>query len=279
MPETPTPVFDPMNPVTVRGVKKRLVGLEAWLQGAAIKGYTDEDILESIGDALSEFENEARMRIRPSQIAMTEDAVYNGTFGVEGTLELPLTVERFDRLSYFPEAASQWYRLELPASPVRQIQRLQFWLGTLMIYQVPAHWIRFNREDGTLHLLPFTSALQSAYGAAGAVMLLNSGFGGQGAPHVMSVDYVAGLPDDWDKQPRWRYLRRGLEECAALKVLYDIAHVFGAGMSSQSLNTFGVGQNDSYDRFQIRNQELEQASVKLLETAKPNADFLNLECL
>ena len=284
MPTTPTTTLPLREPITVNGVKTHLIGLRPWLDAAADEGYDDAQIRITIQDSIAEFQNESRLRIVPSQIVMEDSGVYDGTNLITDTTGLdltdaPLTVERYDRLPFYPDSASQWFRLELPANPVREIQSLQFFLGPNMIYDVPKGWIVFDRAEGTLHLLPFFGHLQSVMSAVGASIVLGAGSPSYGTPQALAVNYVAGLPNDWTKQPRWAYLRPGIEKWAALAVLEKISEVFDPGLSGSGVSAFGLGQQANYTRFQTRKQELEQAKQKLIETVQPNANFLAMEVI
>lgn len=275
MPTTPNRIFSLSDPITVRGMKSHLVGLNPWFEAAAQEGFGDEEIRDTILDCINEFQNQSRLRVCPSQIVMDDTGVYNGTFGVEAVpgLELPLIVERYDRLPFYPDSADQWFRTELPANPVRKIQQVQFYLGKKVIYDVPQDWIIFDYAEGTLHLLPFWGALNSVMSAVGASIVMGGNAPSYGTPQAMAITYVAGLPDDWNRQPRWSYIRQGLERWAAHAVLEKIAEVFDPGLTNSAASAFGLSQQANYTRFQQRKGELANSKAELLATVQPKTEF------
>jgi hypothetical protein len=80
-------------------------------------------------------------------------------------------------------------------------------------------------------------------------------------PDCISVDYVAGLPEDWQDSARlsaeWADLIHAIEEWCALGVLRDIGELYDAGMMGKSIGADGASQSLNYDRFERRKQELE----------------------
>lgn len=275
--------FDVQKPITVNGVKSRLTGLDPWFEAARQRGYDDSSIDDAIVQAISEFQAESNFCILPTQIICDEDSalIYNGTYGVKingAEPPTPLPVERHARLPYHTEMPGQWFRLPLPTRPARQVQRIRMFLGTQGVYVFDPSWIQFDPTNGTVQILPFTGTGQAIAGAWGLQIAMGIGAAGTSqVPMALSVDYVAGLPDGWNAQPRYAYLVRGLEECAALKVLQDIAHVYDPGVASAGVSAFGVGQNLNYTRFSDRKQELTEARDRLIQKILKPAGVAHFE--
>lgn len=275
MPQTPDTTLDLTMPITIDGVKGHLIGLKPWFDAAQDEGYGPAQWTRTIHDAVMSFQNLSRLRIVPSQIVMDDSEVYDGTFGVPNApgLRKPLIVERMDRLPMWPDQAQQWWRMEVPANPIRHIQAVEFWLSGRVVYKVPTEWIAFDRVEGTLHLMPFWTNFTNVIQGLGAAVLLSGAMPDIGVPQATSITYIAGLPDNWDRLPQWAYMRPGLEKLAALEVLKRISEVFDPGLQGSSVNAFGLGQQLNYTRFANRKQELEADTQEFLKNVKPQQDF------
>lgn len=248
-----------LTTILASDVKKHLVGLDPWLQAAAAspQKYDDRYIESQTQAFIRRFERESQFRINQTQFCSFPDGTY------DQTTEIPVVIE--PAYPYYSVDWAEYGNIVLYERPVIQVQRMRFlWNQTDEIYEVPQSWIHWNNRSGNFWIVPFTGAALVT-GAIFGFAILQFVYGAKGhIPDICSFDYIAGLPLNWQQNPDWADLKRGLEEYCALGVLEDIGYMYDAGLTSKSINSYGAAQTLNYDRFMMRKEELRKRTQDLM---------------
>lgn len=256
--------------VTPIDVRRRLVGLDQWLDAAALSHaeYTDAEIARIIPHALRRFERESQFRLSQIQVVANPDGTYNHpNMEMSADGNLPLYVE--DPYPFYPETARHEYLVTtLQHRPVASVQRVRIMIDpSIPVIVLPSHWYRIDRRTGRFFLVPWSGSYQATSTAAAFPLIFDWG-NRKMIPHALAVDYIAGLPDGWQAKHEWGDLLRCLHEVCALEVLNDISNTFDAGIAAKAVGADGLSQSRQYDRFQLRKQELQMSIDKFLQTFK-----------
>ena len=251
------------NPVSLSGIKAKLVGLDSWLAAAAKQAvpYDNARIIANIPAVLRKFERETTVQIRPCQVITRDDGTYTTTTNGITAAKNGLPIKKEDAYTYNPATAYDYFITNLKTRPVQSLQRVRLLFGTTLILAIPEQWYELDMQSGVFQILPVQGSLIFAeYSSSFA--LLQAGFQNRNfIPHVVHFDYVAGLPAGWETDYEYADLLRVLEEYCALAVLNDIAHLADAGLSGKSISGGGAGESYNYTRFADRKAEL-TASVQ-----------------
>lgn len=255
-------------PVTVQGVKDRLVGLGPWLDAAsnlpAPYTYGDAAITALIPAMTRDFERKTRVRTSP---ALCSTNPYDaGAAATAASLGIPLVEE--DPYDYNGDMSSTYFRITLKQRPVQQVMRVALYIGATNVLSIPPAWLVLKKREGVLHTIPTMGALAINAGIT-AFAQLEMGFGVTDyLPSSLHVDYVAGLPTGWETIFEYADILRALTEHCALGVLNDVAHLADAGLSGLSASGGGTGQSLQYTRFSDRKQELESSVMAFVQQIK-----------
>lgn len=298
--------------MTAVQVQRHLVGLDSWLAAASqsIAVYDDNYIESLVVPAIRLFETETHYRIEQVQISSLPDGAYApaptaGAYapaplsagllasnqigamgGVGGTMTLtdsstfPYEIE--SPYAYWTNDQQSYGRLMLNQAPVLAVQRVRVaWSADPAdtFYKLPEEWIRWNPETGEFWLLPVKgSSVFSA--AAAAYQILNLQFAGKDyVPGIMSVDYVVGLPSNWQSQRQFSHFQRKLEECVAYQVLEDISEAYDAGLMNKAISAMGWNQGLNYSRFQQRKAELLKSIQDFKKQVQLETEGVMMDCL
>jgi hypothetical protein len=203
------------------------------------------------------FEREMKWRINPIQVISQDDGRYSNPLGNMEMVKEP-------KYSWFMRDSAEYFALTLRERPIRKVQRLRVFIGNTLWFVAPQEWIVVDERAGRLNLVPVQGALIVA-GADIGFSLMQSSFRYQNRlPQSLSVDYQAGLPDNWRNTREWADVQIALTEYCALEILNDISDLFDAGMMNVSVSGDGLSQQLNYDRFQRRKQEL-AASIAMFK--------------
>lgn len=252
------------SPVTVQGIKDRLVGLGPWLDAAANLpapyAYTDAKIAGVIPAMVRDFERKSRIRTSLTQFSTNPSGAYPATPAV------PLVEE--DPSDYYVDAAAAYFRVSLKNRPVQKLQRVAVYAGDQLIYEIPTNWLSLKKREGVLFTIPTYGSLMVNAGIT-AFAQLSVAFGSYDyIPNALHLDYVAGLPAGWETSDEYADVLRALQEYCAYAVLNDIAHLADAGLSAFSASGGGGGQSLSYTRFADRKAELLQSVTQFCDEIK-----------
>lgn len=256
------PPLDPY-PVSLAGIRAKLVGLDSWLAAAARQEipYDNARIVKNIPAMLKMFERETTIQVRGCQVVTRDDGTYTKSVGgkLVGANGLPYKKE--EAYTYYPDNAYNYFLINLKTRPVQAVQRCRIMFKDTTVLEIPPAWYDVDSQSGQFSILPVQGSLLFAeYSSTFA--LLQAGFQNRTfIPHVVQFDYVAGLPNGWEEDDDHADLLRCLEEFCALSVLNDVAHLADAGLSGKSISGGGTGESYNYTRFADRKAELAQ-SVK-----------------
>jgi hypothetical protein len=250
-------------PISLAGIKAKLVGLDSWLAAAARQGtpYDDTRIISNIPAVLRKFERETTVQLRATQVITRDDGTYTQADPSNSGLVIAknsLPIYKEEAYTYYPASAFDYFMTNLKTRPVQQIQRVRILFGNTTVLAIPHEWYELDTQSGSFQILPVQGSLLFAeYSSSFA--LLQQGFQNRNfIPHVVHFDYVAGLPVGWETDYNNADLLRLLEEYCALSVLNDIAYLADAGITGKSISGGGAGESYQYDRFAQRKAELQK---------------------
>ena len=260
-------VRDP--PITYAGIISHLTGLDNWLANAAQSAsrYDRKKIESLVPKMIARFQRQTHFRITQCQVSTRPD----GTF--PATVDTPLVRE--DGYAYYADDASDYLRIVLKTRPVQIVQRLRLTYQGVTVSEIPNSWLSVDRRSGQVEVVPyFSSAMYAGLAQAFAIFGMTAGMR-TFLPNAWQVDYIAGLPvgapdgtgyyqGGWQDDPEWGDLVMELEKYCALQVLYDIAHLADAGLSSIQI----AGESRNYTRFADRKKELEDGYAAFLKDFK-----------
>lgn len=262
-PALPAPPPPPVYPVSLAGIKAKLVGLDSWLAAAARQQtpYDDARILANIPAVLRKFERETTVQLRATQVITRDDGTYtkpdpNNPSQVVALNGLPIYKE--EAYTYYPQSAFDYFITSLKTRPVQQIQRCRILFGNATVLALPPEWYEVDTQSGAFQILPVQGSLLFAEYSSSFALLQQSFQNRNFIPHVVHFDYVAGLPLGWENDYNNADLVRLLEEYCALAVLNDIAYLADAGLTGKSISGGGAGESYQYDRFMQRKAELQK---------------------
>jgi hypothetical protein len=169
----------------------------------------------------------------PSEIAALEAA---------GTRYI--TIAGFD---YDPSMflGDRWGLMRLPYRPIQQVNSvvISFPAPFLQNYTVPANWIRFDRKNGDLNLVPTTSAATTPVGAFALVAMAGS----VTYPQAIQVRYSCGLTNA-NGQVATSFAQQWDDLVDVVKRI-AIAKIFKKLMlpQSASISADGLSQSNSFN--------------------------------
>lgn len=182
-----------------------------------------------------------------------------GGSGAAATAKLlPFMVEK--PYNYWADEFPAYGNIILNEKPVLYVQRMRLlFSNTAQVFPVPSSWLQWDPRSGQVSIVPVAASnVVVTSSAIAGLSILTAGFGVLGyVPNFVSVDYIAGLDDNWQNDPQWDDLQQSLEERVALQVLEDIAQAYYAGTMSASIAAAGYSQQFQFDRFMTRKQELQ----------------------
>jgi hypothetical protein len=155
-----------------------------------------------------------------------------------------ITIAGFD---YDPEMfkGDRWGLMRLPYRPVQSVESviISFPAPFLQNYTVPGEWIRFDRKNGDLNLVPTTAAATTPVGAFALVAMAGS----VTYPQAIQVRYTCGLTNASGKvvtsfAQEWDDLVDVVKRIA-------IAKIFKMMMlpQSASISADGLSQSNSFN--------------------------------
>jgi hypothetical protein len=187
------------------------------------------------------------------------------------TATLPLRIEA--PYPYDPDEIRRGYMVQtLRHRPATVVQRVRLMLGPNQpVLTLPPEWYRLDFKSGRVWQIPYSGSAITAIVAFDVLTASLIG-GGRILPTAVACDYQCGLRANWwdptnsNYDPSLADLVRVLEEYAAYYILQDISQAVNAGMQSVSIGARGFGQNQAYDRFEKRKEELYTSFTKFQET-------------
>lgn len=164
---------------------------------------------------------------------------------------------------YYSTNGTEFFNTTLRQKPLLSVQRLRLmYNGVQLIYTVPPNWYSIDKKSARFYVLPNAGA--TSLMAAQAVLLSYGIAMSDHLPNFLFFDYQAGLPTGWETSHEWSDILQVLSEYCANKVLEDIAHVVGPGVTGKNVSAAGLSQSLNYDRFQTRKAELIASTQKFI---------------
>jgi hypothetical protein len=236
-------------PITVADVRSRLVGLDQWLNAAALTGYDDARITSDLPGYVRQWERATVMDLTPRRVvsAAADLALYDLT-GVNSVVE--------DRYPYYRSTSTtQFLNTTLQHKPVQQVDRARMMLGNVPVFSIPTQWIQIDRRSGRFWMVPYSGDVTAIMYSAWAEVRMSLGYQDY-VPNALAFDYVSGISAADLASDEWADVRLSVSDWAAYRVLCDIAEMFDAGIISKALGSDGIQQNLQYSRFAARKDEL-----------------------
>lgn len=226
LPGTDSALF-PDRQSAVSGLQSQLVSM----------GYTisESDAWASIKAAVADAQHKLRVFLRPTVI-VPDDAPLSEIQALEaaGTAYATEAAYDYDPHVYQGEA---WGFVALRQKPLISIQSMQFAYPTpgQTIFEVPASWMRLDKQYAHLQLVPVGMTVLAPLSA----MMLGTISGGRSMPMLVRIRYTAGLTDAHLAYPD---LVDATKKLAAFKILQ------GQFLpQSGSISADGLSQSSSID--------------------------------
>lgn len=228
-------------------VRRCLIGLESFFAKFGDVTAQNTAIDHAITDANARVRRELHVELGTVRVVSWPEASK-----VEGT-DYDVTEEPYD---YSSSQYRAWGFLRLRRRPVQSIERVRIMLGpTNTVLTYPSEWIRLNKKPGQLSIVPTPGA-----GWSGMVLqngqyflpLLSHGMLSDNVPHVIAVDYTAGLGNalsyDEDADANYADLRHQCARLAAQELLVDFSNMVAPGIQSTSISEDGASESITYRR-------------------------------
>ena len=263
--------------IAVSRVKSHLAGLDRWLDAAAKSdcSLTDNYIQEVIvPQAIAQFQLDTATILDRTQVCSCPDGTYAPSMsstqeGQMGMLDLmvddyanpdgpqiPGIIET--PYNFWSEDAYEFFRVYLNFKPILHVQRMRLvWNNGVLLYQVPTEWLHYEAPN-RFFILPLSGGA-SFTSAALQFAMINSTYGIHGViPGIVSIDYIAGHPANWQQFARHQALEMALEEYCAMYVMERIQDAINGGLLNAQMSAAGASQAFNPSRFQQRLQYLKQ---------------------
>ncbi len=230
-------------------VRRCLIGLDEYLAKIGDTAAQNAVIDDAVAYAQAKVRRELHVELGTVRIAAwpTSDM----TQGAEGDYDV--TEEPYD---YSASQYRSWGYLRLRRRPVQSIQRVRVMLGPdNPVLTYPADWIRLDKKPGQVRIVPTPGSGWSGMVLSNGMYYLpylSAGWIMDNVPHVIAVDYTAGLGDaaglGESADPNYVDLQRHLFRLAAGEVLFNLSNAVNPGIQSTSLSEDGASESVSYTR-------------------------------
>lgn len=156
---------------------------------------------------------------------------------LESELEIDIVPRtREDRVMYNRLDFTSWGNIQVSRRPIKEVLNLNLSLVNNTSYDIPVQWVRFNKERGTLWIVP--SAVGNVPFLAGGNLMLPYLLGQQWFPQAWTVKYTTGF----DKLPT--LMVDVIMKKAAIEIYQVLgSNVLGPGIASMSLGMDGLSQS------------------------------------
>lgn len=197
----------------------------------------DDDYLwQAVLAAEADASRRLRVRLVPTKVFAGDPT----TEEVDALSGAPYVVEpAYDHNPGEMVLGTQWGYLVTRQAPVIGVQSIEFVFPTGGGYQVPAAWIKVDRDVGHIRIVPQGASYMTPVSAFVLSMQ-------RGVPHMIKVRYTAGLTDAVNNYPDLVDL---IKKMAILRIIDD---TFPAGSGSISVD--GLSQSMSVDVQKYQNR-------------------------